>query len=69
MDNSPDPAELARIHTRLRRRFNWLWFGAAVLFAGGGAITSAFTRNIYDLYGGLFFAVFPLIGLLLNHFV
>ncbi len=52
-----------------RRTCDRLWLAFSSIFAIGGAVTWFFTRNIDHFYGGLFYAVFPFIGLLHNHFI
>ena len=69
MDTSHDPQQLAKCHAHWRRVYNRIWLALTLMPAVGGVIVWSFTRNIEHLYSGLFVAIFPLIGLLYNHFV
>jgi hypothetical protein len=68
MNEPHDPEHLAKIHSHSRRVLNRLWFALAFILAVGGTIVWAITGNREHLYSGLFLAVFPLIGLVYNHF-
>ncbi len=68
MDNSPDPEQLAKLHAYWRRRYNRVWLALTLISAGLGVVVWCFTRNVEHLYSGLFYAFFPFIGLIYNHF-
>ena len=62
-----DPQELAKSIARSRRFYDRLWLSLTVITAIIGFLEWIFTRQIEALYTGLL-AVFPLIGLIRNHF-
>ncbi len=69
MDTSHDPEQLAKCHAHWRRVYDRVWLALALILVLGGAVVWSFTRNIDHLYSGLFYAIFPFIGLLYNHFI
>lgn len=68
MTASPSPDDLRKCHAHWRRVYDRLRLATMFALAVGGAIVWALTWNIDHLYSGLFLAVFPLVGLLYNHF-
>ena len=66
-DSCPDPEQLAKYHAHLRRVYDRLWLAVFIVLVVGGVAAWAITRDIEQLYGFLFLAVFPLIGLVYNH--
>lgn len=64
-----DREALAKYFAYKRRFYNRIWLGMAVVFALAGAIVWLFTGNIENLYGGIFYTIFPLLGWFQNHFI
>ncbi len=68
-DSTEDPEQLAQIHSQWRWIADVLWLGFAMLLAVVGLVVWLITGNVNHFYGFLFYAIFPVIGLLHNHFI
>jgi len=68
MDSSPDPEPLAKGHDNVRRLSDRIWLGLILIIAVGCVIAWLVSGEIENLYGGLFYAAFPLMGLIYTHF-
>jgi len=64
-----DPDELREAHRRLRRKSDLALLAVALIIVVGSAIGWLATGKRDWMLGGLFFAVFPLVRLLYDHFV
>lgn len=69
MNTSQAPERLAQQHAYWRRVYDRVWIALTLIFVVGGTAVWFFTRNLDHLYSGLFYGIFPFIGLLYNHFV
>ncbi len=63
METSSESEQLARSYATWRRISVYVLGGFSLLLVALSAVVSFFTGNRADFYGGLFYAVFPLITL------
>ncbi len=69
MDMSRDLDRLAKCHAHWRRVGDRVWLALSLIVVLSGAVVWSFSRNMEHLYSGLFYSVFPFVGLLYNHFI